>query len=533
MKSMDGGPGGQAINSSLVIASPMDLERLKRQQLDALEQKQLLKEGLPYLYGQKHYPWTRRFFESRNRECLITAANQVGKSTIQIRRWIHWATSPQLWPSLWPAHPKPNLFWYLYPTKDVATQEFETKWLPLLPQVKFKDHPVYGWEENYENKKIHSIRFNSGIVGYFRTYAQDVQHLQSGTVFYIGADEELPADLYDELKKRLSATRGYFSLVFTATLGQEFWRLVMEEKNPKYEKMPHADKQQISLYDCQFFEDGTPSHWTPEVIQDEVDSCSTDDEVQRRVFGKFVVTQGRIFSSFTIKENVQRQGPVPKDWFVYWGIDNGSGGLQGHPAAICAVAVSPDFTRGRVCCAWRGDKIVTAAGDVVLKYQELKKYVTEELGLRTISARYDSQAKDLEIIATRLTEPLEKAEKAQETGYGIVNTLFRTGMVTLDEGDPEIMKLAYELSSVLISTSKTKAKDDLADAFRFAVVLIPWNFTIIKGPLKLPLTMKATAAMTQEERMTEEVRARRAEMFDQPKEISNVQSEIDSWNELY
>src|SRR5690606_31796434 len=126
-----------------------------------LEQRVEMVEGLPHLYGQKMYAWQRWFFDSTDHMLLLTAANQIGKSSIQIRKCIEWCTNPELWQALFPGGLHTKLAWYLYPSKDVATYEWETKWKPLMPKGKFKDHPRYGWQEITVNQRIEGIRFNS------------------------------------------------------------------------------------------------------------------------------------------------------------------------------------------------------------------------------------------------------------------------------------------------------------------------------------------------------------------------------------
>ena len=219
---------------------------IKKKKLEVMQAKVELARGLPHLYGWKNYPWCREFLETTNRNVFLTAANQIGKSSTQIRKVIDWATNKNLWPSLW--RREPRQFWYLYPTREVASIEFETKWKPdFLPKDKFKNHPIYGWREEKKSRgEIFAIHFNSGVSVYFKTYAQDSQHLQSATVDYIATDEELPDFLYDELNFRRNATDGYFSMVFTATIGQELWRRTMEPKAGEEETFPTAWKKQVS-----------------------------------------------------------------------------------------------------------------------------------------------------------------------------------------------------------------------------------------------------------------------------------------------
>lgn len=219
----------------------------KLQRLELLEQKIKLREGLPHLYGLKHYKWSREFFNSINKNCFLTAANQIGKSSVQIRKCIDWATDKKKWATLWP-HRNPSQFWYFYPTKDVCGIEFYEKWeREFLPKHEFRTSPEYGWKLEVKDAVPAAIHFNSGVSIYFKSYAQKLKDLQSGTVDAIFLDEELPEEYWDELNFRRTATDGYVSMVFTATLGQEMWRRTMEERGREQELFPDAHKQTVSV----------------------------------------------------------------------------------------------------------------------------------------------------------------------------------------------------------------------------------------------------------------------------------------------
>lgn len=506
--------------------------QLKLEKLRLLEEKQSLRKRLPFKYLFDDYQWSHEFLKSKNRICLLTACNQVGKSTIQIRKMLTWAISPELWSELWPETIalglKPNLFWYVYPSKDVATLEFETKWLPLLPP---EDDPEYGWKASYDSKKIHTLKFNNfePIIA-FKTYAQDVHCLQSGSCFYVACDEELDAHLYDELKMRLNATYGYFSSVFTATKGQEFWREAMEERGTPRERFPRADKWQVSLYDSQVYRSGKKSKWTNARIAEAIADCSSDSEVQRRIFGKFVLTEGRVYDAFSLKDHVVTSpDPVPKSWMVYCGIDYGSGGMSGHPSAIVFVAVNPEMTKGRVFKAWRGDFIETSATDVILKYMAMCAEV-RGMGLSLVQTCYDFSARDLYIVGTRMGLALSKADKSHDLGESAANSLFKNRMITLDGDDAEIMKLAYELSALHKNTPKSKRVDHLCDAVRYTLVMIPWNWdggvpasTLDALKEKLPAPKQKT-----------EVDHRREQMLTEERHATeSIEREFAEWNDLY
>lgn len=485
----------------------------KLEKLRLLEEKQALKEGLPHLHGYPFYRWAKLFFDSTNRYNFLCAANQISKSSTQIRKSIHWATEPKLWKKLW-RRTRPFQFWYLYPTKEVATIEFEKKWTKeFLPSGKYKTHPQYGWRAEYRNKNIWAIHFNTGVTIYFKTYMTDVSALQTGTVHSVFCDEELPYDLYPELNMRIQAVEGYFHMVFTATLNQAEWFDTMEGKG-KNEKFPHAFKQQISMFDCLEYEDGTPSPWTVERINQIINSCGTDAEVQRRVYGKFVSEKGLKYPSFSRTENVKPPMAIPKDWFWYSGVDIGGGG-DGHPAAMVFIAVRPDYRYARVVKGWRGDSTqLTTSTDILEKYLELRG--RQEM----MGEFYDWQSKDFSIVADRNGVPLQKADKGHETGENLLNALFKNGMIDIND-TPELKPLVDELSSLRNTTPKKHAKDDFIDALRYSTSRIPFDFSWITGEVLIkkekPLTI-------------DEQRSQESQELD---EVWGVQEEIDAMNELY
>ena len=518
----------------------MSPEEIKKE-VQLRRQIAYMKEKYPHRYAWKHYKWSREFFESTNKENFLVAANQIGKSSINIRKCIEWATNKSLWPELWAeGMGKPNQFWYMYPTKEVATIEFKTKWSQFLPdKEKFKNDPEVGYTVEIDRKQIHAIHFHSGVSVYFKTYSMSPQDLQTGTVFAFFGDEEMPVELLPELQARLNASDGYFHLVFTATLGQEHWRRCMEEQGSALETHKGAFKQNVSLYDCQLFEDDTRSHWTDDKIKRAIAKCPTQAEVKRRIFGRFVSASGLKYEAFDPQKN--RCGPfkLPKSWILYSGVDIGSGGLGGHPASIAIVAVSPDYTQGRLLKMWRGDGIVTTDADVLVKWRDMT------LNLNMTSNKYDWHAKDFFTIATRLGIPFIPAEKNHEIGEGVMNTLFKHNMLQIPTGLPEeeqgeMEKLVGELTSLLRSTPKTKAADDACDALRYCVADIPWDFSAIDREidydkeLGTALNPPKKRKETQSERVNRE-RAENAQAWRNGALVGDdpLDEEMAYWNEEY
>ena len=492
----------------------------------AMEEMLRMQQGLPHLFGFKHYDWSRKIFESTNPEIYCTAANQLGKSLSAIRKNIALATDPSLWKKFWPGlegNRYPSLFWYFLPTLANATTEVETKWIPFyLPQNEYKDDKQFGWKAEFFKGEIHAINFNSGVQIQFKSYTQKLTDLQSATVYHITCDEEPPVDYLPELRARLNATDGKMLSVFTATRGQDYFRRIMEPLDSTDELQKDALKIQISLYDSQYYEDGTPSPWTDAKIKRAIANCPTPIEVQRRIYGKFVKTEGLKYESFDMERNTITSFPLEKDCLFYSGVDIGSGGKSGHPSAIIFLAVKPDYKGAYVFRGWRGDGIITASNDVVAKYVELRDDLT------LAGQVYDYSARDFFTYASRIGLAFRPADKSRDSGASLLNTLFKTGMLKIFRDDPELVKLIQELQSLGSTVNKSVAVDDMIDALRYCAQQIPWDFSDI--PIE-SLGDKKTVKVIREKTDPEK---RRDWFFNKGEKTEpTIEDELDDWNELY
>jgi len=408
----------------------------------------------------------------------------------------------------------------MYPSKQLATQEFETKWVPeFMPRGKMENHPKYGWKAKYKNGELDRIVWNNGLPTYFKTYSQDVHKIQAATLWACFVDEEMPEDMYDEVRLRLLANDGYYNMVFTATKGQALWYRAMERVGKKDEMFKDALKLNATMFDCLEYEDGdknTP--WTKEKIQGAINNCSTENEVKKRIYGRFVMDEGLKYPSFSMSVNVVKPYPIPSDWHIYSGVDIGSGGKTGHPGAIIFIAVRPDYQKGAVFKGWRGNKVdVTTSEDILNKYRRLRG------GMRPVGQYYDWASKDFFTYASRLGETFISAEKGHELGEDIINTIFKGRMLDIFECE-ELEELPVELISLTKLTKKENARDDYIDAMRYAITKIPWNYEALTSMYF--------------EKEDEEVRepfceiTERRKMFEDEVEDEMV-NELEMWNELY
>lgn len=451
-----------------------ELVRLKLEKLKKLEAEKKLRDNLPHLYGQKFYRWSREWFENTDKFALMFKGNQVGGSSVQIRKAIHWATDPELREKLFKKKPYEKiLFLYFMPSLNLFAREFHNKWIPqFMPRNESRVSGLYAWNAVYDEKRLNDISFidfpeaNAQIV--CLSYGSDPHKaMQAQSPDAVFADEEMPEHLFAEVIARLSATKGYFNMTCTPTRGEKIWE---EAYNGR--RFPHAYRLIVSQYDCVEFEDGTPGvHGVDDIKKFEL-TLPTQRDVDIRVNGKFSKLQGLVYSQFERgKNNVKLSIRNP---IYYAGVDYGSGGLTGHPSAIAIIAVDESFQRARLHKFWRGDGDRTTAGDLFSKYLEL----TDDIVVAR--RKYDFAAADFGTIAMRSGVPFEKANKNHEQGISMINTLFKNQMLEIPVND-ENEKLMQELESFKIGDKAHKAENDGCDALRYALVDIPFYFSGLTG----------------------------------------------------
>lgn len=499
---------------------------------------QIKKDMLPHLYDRPWYTWAWDFFQCRNRFAFLTAANQVSKSSTAIRTVIEWAGNPKLWPELWPDDPNPKIFFYCYPSSEVATVEFEKKWLPeFLPRDEMKTHKTYGWHAEYDRGKINSITFNSGVTIYFKTYMQQEINVQTATVHAIFLDEEIPLDggMFDEFTARLRGTRGYLRMVFTATIGQDLFYRAMERVGMPDEAFPTAWKRSVSLYDSMYYKDGTPSKWTAERIKEEEATCSTDSERLKRIMGRFIKDDGIDFPTFSHATHVIEPFDIPASWQRYAAVDvGGNQSSSASKAAVLFLAVSDDMTKAYVYDCWRGDDAKTTSGDVLNRYLSMKgsTFITQKA--------YDYGSAEFYEIAVRRGEAFLPAKKERGLGIKRVNELFRcTSLYVMKNGDWS--KLVGELltasTGVARASTKSKKKDDLCDTLRYAVMLVPFDWSKISpehkdgGHFYLDGHKPHVTKEKSPRQLAAEIAMGKVEPSQQWELEMNA--EIDAWNEAY
>ena len=449
--------------------------------IEALELKARLRKELPHIYAYdgKMYCWANDVISSTAKKNFLCGGNQISKSSTLIRLIILNCTEPDRWQKLW-GGTKPLISAFYGPDKSTITSEFKDKWVnEWLPRGEAKESGKYSWKESYKDGEIDYLEFlEAGTKVYFRSYSQKPSSLQAKTLYATYCDEECPESHFSEIIARLTATDGIYYNFFTATLGQDYLAEILEPHSPEDNPYPEALRKTVSLYDCVTYSCGSPSKWTLEKVREKEQAYSRESERQKRIYGRFVLDSGLVFETFSTVKNVQNCHPLPSNWLSYIGIDIGSGGKNNHPAAIVVVTANPSFNCGKVSFSWRGDGIVTTAGDILDKLFEV---VSSEVKTEIAEIRYDWASKDFGLLFQR-DQRLNylhaiPADKSRSAGLDLLNTLFRLHIlkIMLGESAGDNSKLVTELSTNLLKTKKNNAKDDLSDALRYAAINIPWN----------------------------------------------------------
>ena len=413
-------------------------------------------EDLPHLHGFPWYKWAKRFFESRADQNFLCAANQISKSSTMIRKCIEWATNKELWPDLWAT--TPTQFWYFYPDKSTATREFDEKWIKeFLPKV--KNCPRHGWNAHYEYKKIHHVSFHSGLTVYFLSYEQQLTNIQSSSVYAMFCDEEAPVGVYDECAPRVWATDGYFHMAFTATIGQEFWRQVIEEKGEK-ERFPDALKIQVAMWDCMEYEDGSASPWTEERIKKREASCRTEAERLRRIYGRFILSSNRLFSAFEPTEHTISKSISKAGWRTFCGVFGN---------AIILVRVNPSFDLAEVFDGHIFEDRDVSALQIYLKYRKMVEKVGEHY-----SYADKKRCRDFITVAASGGSPFTPVRKTKDNGEKLLNSLFETRILRVAKRKA-LSPLIGEITSVKRSDEDLEGYD-FVGALVTCVTSLPWDF---------------------------------------------------------
>ena len=145
--------------------------------------------------------------------------------------------------------------------------------------------------------------------------------------------------------------------------------------------------------------------------------------------------------------------------------------------------------------------------------------------MSVLVASYDWGSSDFGQIAASNNEPFNKAIKDRTKGDELLNTLFRFGMLVVDDvGDYELEKLANEWSNLGVESI---SGDDAADATRYGIMPVPWEFSEITKEMA-----KAKIVELKEKTQLEQRRGGFVSDQETP-ELDPVTQELLEWGDMY
>ncbi len=289
---------------------------------------------------------------------------------------------------------------------------------------------------------------------------------------------------------------------------------------------PNAEKIRATVFDCLEYDDGdrdTP--WTPEKIKELEASCSTENEVQKRVYGRFVVDEGLVLSEFISSLHMVEPFDIDPSWLMFSGVDIGSGGKSGHKGAFVFIAVKPDYTEGVIFKGWKGNnQETTTASDILEKYRA-KRGDTQMDG-----QYYDWASKDFYTFASRAGESFLKANKDHKMGWDTFNVLLKLRMLKFFDID-ELQPVRYEAGTLTHErlAVKKSANDDILDACRYAITSIPWD-------ISKRVKMYKDPDVEVVEVIKSDVDIRRDMAFGEKEDddyVQEIDDEMEFWGEMY
>ena len=321
------------LNVSESWTLPSDLSSLLKERLSTTQLLQN-RRATNKLKDYKPYARQLEFHNAKQREVLLVAANQVGKTmagaaevamhlTGQYPAWWQGRTFDH--PVVWIAGSESAEL-----TRDgvqrllVGPPDQEEHWgTGMIPQASISARTRRMGVSNALDTV--TVKHVSGGLStlYFKSYDQGRTKWQANTVNGIWFDEEPPEDVYYEGITRTNATQGPIMVTFTPLKGMSsvVARFYLEES-------PDRAKITMTIADA--------LHYSPEQRQQIIDSYPAHER-EARTLGIPTLGSGLIFP--VLEDNIVIEPiPIPRHWPQIGGIDFG----WEHPSAACRLAWDRD-----------------------------------------------------------------------------------------------------------------------------------------------------------------------------------------------
>jgi len=279
----------------------------------------------------------RPFHESQATTRGFFTGNRTGKTRAgaQEALWYAYGEHPYR-PEIKP----PTKGWVVTPVSESGETVIWPEFKKILPpENTMKDHPVYGWKRVM--KPNPRIEFNNNSTIYFKSCKGEEQSFEGASLNYVWIDEEATPAVYSACSARLSEKWRSMWMTLTPLHGMTW---TYDAVYLKAHNNPIASGER---FDFEVFH-GTPydnlANLEPGYIENELIAKCVEEELEARLYGRFVFFAGLILSEFNPAVHVIDARPedvfpdFPRGMTHYIGIDN----ALARPFATVVLSVDRD-----------------------------------------------------------------------------------------------------------------------------------------------------------------------------------------------
>ena len=169
------------------------------------------------------------------------------------------------------------------------------------------------------------IRLQNQSQIYFKSYDQGREKFQGAACDMIWLDEEPPEDIYDECLIRTVDRAGKLLITMTPLKGLTWIYDRIYLSTAELDLIQHWT---ISMQENKFL---------PPAEREKMLALYSQDEIEKRVYGRFMKLEGAVWKEFDLSRNVVPRFPIPRSWRKIRTIDFG----YTNPFCCLWIAMNP------------------------------------------------------------------------------------------------------------------------------------------------------------------------------------------------
>jgi len=384
---------------------------------------------------------------------VVLGGNRSGKTQSLCYEAVWWALGYHPYKEL-PFEP-PIRVWIMCSTQEVGNDViWGEKLKSIIPATKIARIRKAG-------PYVSAIELTNGSVISLKSYEKGEQALQSASVNFIGCDEQVSWDIYQELRQRISDIGGRIFFAFTPLVPDKDLQNYIDHKPIPGET---CDQQDMLVVKMSRYDNPVFANKVTEIQQSE--ASMTDQQKATRIYGDWLLYSGRLIPHFTDK-CILEPFTIPEFWRRAVMIDPATTGDAG------VIWMAEDPTNG----TWIQYKELLVAG---LAPRELAQRIANEStgkyiikGYDTASAWFAAEAQAVPFFKDSLVS-IKKANQS-EGMINVLNDRFFNGNYKILKSCQETCKQlqAYVNKPDSIKFDPMRGDDHLVDCWKYFTQIHP------------------------------------------------------------